>query len=142
MIDGDDGQDVEYELEDVEDVEDDGVLGYGEPSFTWLPDGWKVASSASDTAYDWVEMSITDEAGADCAYAIFFPDNEEETIDYIVQENGGILEGRKISVANYGEGSLSVSLRESGLYCEMMFASDIDEETLGKIIAGIRFDGE
>ena len=54
-----------------------------------------------------------------------------------------MVEGRSINVADYGEGNLAVTLRDSGLYGNISFASDgIDVETLGKIIAGIQFTAE
>ncbi len=149
-IDGDDmayvvdGEgDPELEFEDVDDAEDDGELGFEIPQFTWLPDGWTITSTDTDTAYDWVEIFITDEAGNDCAYALFFPDSEDGTADYVVQADGKVVEGRTINVADYGEGNLAVTLRDAGLYGNISFASDgIDVNTLGKIIAGIQFTAE
>ena len=141
MVDGE--GDPELEFEDVDNVEDDGELGFEIPQFTWLPDGWTITSTDADTAYDWVEIFITDEAGNDCAYALFFPDSEDGTADYVVQADGKVVEGRTINVADYGEGNLAVTLRDAGLYGNISFASDgIDVNTLGKIIAGIQFTAE
>ena len=125
---------------DDEPVEDDGVLPFNEPSFGWLPQGWKVTATDVDTAYDWVEMSIADENGKECAYAVFFQDPEEATTNYIVKDDGTVVDGREINVTDFDAGGLSVTLRDSGLYANMMFTSEaIDVETIGKIVAGMKF---
>lgn len=139
--------DEDYDIDDYgddypyEEVEDDGELGFNVPELTWLPAGWAVTETSQDTAYDWVDMSVADENGDEGLYVLFFEDVEESK-NYIVSENGNIapVEGREVSVADYGEGSLSVTLREGDVYVTMMFASDaIDVETIGKIAAGIKF---
>ena len=137
-VEGEETGDYEYQ-----EPEDDGVLAFNQPTFTWLPEGWELQNEDIDTAYDWVEIFITDEAGNDCAYALFFPDSEDGTADYVVQADGKVVEGRTINVADYGEGNLAVTLRDAGLYGNISFASDgIDVNTLGKIIAGIQFTAE
>ena len=123
-----------------EPVEDDGVLAFNQPELTWLPKGWTVASTETDTAYDWVQLSITDADGAECAYAIFFLDPEAGTANYIVQENGKVVDGRMINVTDFGEGGLSVTVSENGMYGNFMFNSEaIELDTIGQIVAGIKF---
>lgn len=135
----DDGDGMSLDMDD-EPVEDDGKLDFDEPRLGWLPQGWSVADTDRDTAYDWVEMSIVDENGVDSAYAIFFADPEAGVVNYIVQEDGKVVEGREINVTDFGEGGLSVTVRESGIYGNVMFTSGaIDVETIGKIVAGIEF---
>ncbi len=134
-----DGDETAFDFDD-EPVEDDGVLAFAEPRLTWLPDGWKVAGTEVDTAYDWVQMSIVDADGAECAYAIFFLDTEAETANYIVQKDGKVLDGRMMNVTDFGEGGLSVTVSESGMYGNLMFTSEaIELDTIGRIVAGIEF---
>ena len=137
VIDGDDDAYLDF---GGEDVEDDGVLAFAVPRLTWLPEGWTVATTQTDTAYDWVEMSITDANGAECAYAIFFLDTEAESANYIIGADGKVAEGRMINVADYGDGSLSITVSENGLYGNITLVSEaIDLDTIGKIVAGIEF---
>ena len=134
-----DGEETEVGYDD-EPVEDDGVLGFEQPELTWLPAGWTVSSVDADTAYDWVEMAIVNDKGEEVMYAVFFADPEAGSTNYIVAEDGGIVSGREINVTDFGGGSLSVTVREGGLYGNMMFTSEaIDVETIGKIVAGIQF---
>ena len=125
---------------DEESVEDDGVLAFNQPELTWLPKGWTVSATETDTAYDWVQLSITDADGAECAYAIFFLDPEAGTANYIVQENGKVVDGRMINVTDFGEGGLSVTVSDNGMYGNLMFNSEaIELDTIGQIVAGIKF---
>ena len=139
VIDG--GEDEEPGVDfEGEEVEDDGVLAFNEPTLGWLPEGWTVADTNADTAYDWVEMSVLDGDGNDSAYAIFFADPEADSTNFIVQEDGKVVEGREINVTDFGEGGLSVTVREGGVYGNMMFTSEaVDVETIGRIVAGIEF---
>ena len=144
------GEDGNYELVLGEDgtaldfddgpVEDDGVLAFEMPEMTWLPKGWTVTATETDTAYDWVQLSVTDADGVECAYAIFFLDPEASTANYIVQEDGKVVDGRMINVTDFGEGGLSVTVSENGMYGNLMFTSEaIELDTIGQIIAGIQF---
>lgn len=144
------GEDGNYELTLGEDgtaldfddgpVEDDGVLAFEMPEMTWLPNGWTVTATETDTAYDWAQLSITDADGVECAYAIFFVDPEASTANYIVQEDGKVVDGRMINVTDFGEGGLSVTVSENGMYGNLMFNSEaIELDTIGQIIAGIQF---
>ena len=125
---------------DEEPVEDDGVLAFAEPRLSWLPGGWTVSATESDTAYDWVQMSIVDGDGTEAAYAIFFLDPEAETANYIVQDDGKVVDGRMMNVTDFGEGGLSVTVSEGGMYGNLMFTSEaIELDTIGRIVAGIEF---
>jgi len=45
-----------------------------------------------------------------------------------------------MNVTDFGEGGLSVTVSESGLYGNLMFTSEaIELDTIGKIVAGIEF---
>ena len=134
-----DGDGTAFDFDD-EPVEDDGVLAFAEPRISWLPDGWTVSATESDTTYDWVQMSIVDGDGAEAAYAIFFLDPEAETANYIVQDDGKVVDGRMMNVTDFGEGGLSVTVSEGGMYGNLMLTSEaIELDTIGKIVAGIEF---
>ena len=141
-------EDYAYDMDDMdlegdyEEIEDDGVLAFKTPEFTWMPEGWSVTEVNEDTAYDWVDMTLTDGTGAQSAYAVFFQDSEENQATYVVGEDGSIsrVEGRQVTVSEYGEGSLSATLHENGVYCNIMFdGKDIDIDTVGKVVAGMAF---
>ena len=138
VIDGEGGESpFDY---DEEPVEDDGVLAFAEPRMNWLPEGWQVTATETDTAYDWVQLSIVDAKGAEIAYAIFFQDPEAGTANYIVQSDGKVLDGRMMNVTDFGEGGLSVTVSENGMYGNLMFTSEaIELDTIGQIVAGIEF---
>lgn len=134
-----DGDETAFDFED-EPVEDDGVLAFAQPELSWLPNGWSVSAVETDTAYDWVQMTLTDAEGAECAYAIFFLDPEAGTANYIVQDGGKVLDGRMMNVTDFGEGGLSVTVSENGMYGNLMFNSEaIELDTIGQIVAGIEF---
>jgi len=134
-----DGDETAFDFDD-EPVEDDGVLAFAQPELGWLPSGWSVTDVETDTAYDWVQMTVTDADGAECAYAIFFLDPEAGTANYIVQDSGKVLDGRLMNVTDFGEGGLSVTVNENGMYGNLMFNSEaIELDTIGQIVAGIEF---
>ena len=133
------GDESPFDFE-AEPVEDDGVLAFAEPKLTWLPQGWTVSGTETDTAYDWVQLSLTDASGAEAAYAIFFQDPEVSAANYIVQADGKVLEGRMMNVTDFGEGGLSVTVSENGMYGNLMFTSEaIELDVIGQIVAGIEF---
>ena len=134
-----DGDETAFDF-DEEPVEDDGVLAFEQPELSWLPSGWSVSAVETDTAYDWVQMTVSDADGAECAYAIFFLDPEAGTANYIVKDSGEVLDGRMMNVTDFGEGGLSVTVSENGMYGNLMFNSEaIELDTIGKIVAGIEF---
>ena len=135
----DDSFEEEVEEYSYDEVEDDGELGYEVPEFTWLPEGWEVAETDIDTAYDWVSITLA-ENGEYRAYATFF-EGEDESINYVVGGDGEIeaVDGREITLTSYDD-TVSVSLNEEGLYGNLVFMEgDIDVETIGSIVAGIQF---
>ena len=138
-IEGLDGEEGEY---GYEEVEDDGELGFEQPQFTWLPEGWEIQETNVDTAYDWMDVTMGDENGENNAYAIFFADTDNTQVSYLVGDDGSItpVEGREMTVSDFGEGSVSVTLHEGGVSCNIMFNSaELDLETIGQIVAGIQY---
>ena len=127
--------------DDEELVEDDGVLAFQTPEFTWLPEGWNVVETNVDTAYDWVDISIMDDDYENTLYAMFYADSENAE-HYAVAADGTIapVEDRDITVSQPGAGSWNISMASDGVYAGMYIDSQtLDLETLGKIIAGITF---
>ena len=137
---GEEGEAVEdYEYEEPED---DGVLGYEVPQFTWLPEGWTQKESEVDTQYDWVNMSFSTDDYSNSMYATFYKDEDNIAVNYVVGGDGEIeaVDGREITVSDFGDGNVSVTLREENLFGNLSFFSEgIDVETVGKIVAGIQF---
>ena len=135
---GDDyGDDDDYS----EEVVDDGELPYGMPEITWLPEGWSVADTQVDTAYDWVDITLADADGSSVGYLMFYAD-DSTTDNYVVGEDGTLVpvEGREVSITPIDEYMLSVNLSENGVYGNMTINTEnIDLETVGQIIAGIHF---
>lgn len=134
-----DTEDYDY---DYTEPEDDGELGFEVPEFTWLPDGWTVQNTDVDTAYDWVNISLSNDDGTGFAYASFYADSDNTTINYLVGEDGSVeaVDGREMSLTDYGDGNVSISLREGGLWGNLSFLSnDLDVETIGQIVAGLKF---
>ena len=135
-----DTEDYDY---DYEEPEDDGVLPYNVPEFTWLPEGWSIIESETDTVYDMVQMTLADADQKNYSYVSLFADTDDgESTNYIVADDGTVtpVEGREVIVSSYGGDDIGVTLRESGAYAVMsFFAPDIDMDTIGKIIAGMKF---
>ena len=135
---GDDyGDDYDYS----DEVEDDGVLPYGMPEITWLPEGWSVSDTQVDTAYDWVDITLSNADGNAVAYLMFYADNDNSE-SYTVGEDGALVpvEGREVSISSIDEDMLSVTLNESGVYGNMTINTEgIDLQTVGQIVAGIHF---
>ena len=140
-IDGDDGividglDDGEYE-----EAEDDGELGFDVPELTFLPVGWSVSNVETDTAYDWVGITVTDADGAENLYVTFFQDMDGELTNYTVADDGTVQQARAMTVSDYGEGGMNVVIRENGIYGSLSFAPDtVDVDAIGQIVAGIQY---
>lgn len=132
---GEETGDYEYQ-----EPEDDGVLAFNQPTFTWLPEGWELQDEDIDTAYDWVSQSFSD--GSNYMYATFYQDNESNQVNYVVGEDGSIqaVEGREVSISDFGEGSLSVTIHEENVFGNLnLYGEAMDVETIGQIVAGIQF---
>ena len=127
---------------EYEEPEDDGVLPFNTPEITWLPEGWKIDEVNTDTAYDMVDVAISDGGYDNYAYVIFYSDTDNIQTSYVVAEDGSVgpVNGREITVYDYGDGSLYVMLTESGVSANISITSPtIDMETIGKLVAGIKF---
>ena len=132
---GEETGDYEYQ-----EPEDDGVLAFNQPTFTWLPEGWELQDEDIDTAYDWVSQSFSD--GTNYMYATFYQDYGSSQVNYVVGEDGSIqpIEGREVSISDFGDDSLSVTIREADVLGNLnLYGEDMDVETIGQIVAGIQF---
>lgn len=142
-IEGDDGDFVIEGMDgegEYEAAEDDGELGFELPELTFLPEGWSIGNVETDTAYDWVGVTVTDAAGAEVMYATFFQDMDGEQASYIVAEDGTVQQSRTMTVNDYGEGGMAATVRQNGIYGNFSFAPDtVDVETIGQIVAGIEY---
>lgn len=128
--------------DEYQEPEDDGELGFNVPEFTWLPEGWELKETEMDTQYDWVSINAATEDYNNTMYATFYKDYDENTVNYVVGGDGEIeaVDGREITVSDFGDGNMSVTIHEGGVYGNLMFFSeDIDVETIGQIAAGIQF---
>ena len=58
----------------------------------------------------------------------------------VAEEDGKVVDGRMMNVTDFGEGGLSVTVSENGMYGNLMFTSEaIELDTIGQIVAGIEF---
>lgn len=136
------GEAYETDSYEYQEPVDDGELGFNEPEFTWLPEGLKVQNVDKDTQFDWLSMTIADDNYNNSIYVTFYSDAEDNSISYVVGGDGEIeaVDGREMSVTDFGDGGMSVTLRENGVYANLMFfGQDVDLETIGKIVSGIQF---
>ena len=134
---GEETTDYEYQ-----EPEDDGELGYNAPEFAWLPEGWAVMETSEDTQYDWVSLSFANDDYSESLYATFYKNEENNAINYVVGGDGEIeaVDGREITVNDFGDGNVSVTVSEEGVDGNLSFFGEgIDVETIGKIVAGIQF---
>ena len=128
--------------DEYQEPEDDGELGFNVPEFTWLPEGWEINETEMDTQYDWVSINAATDNYSDTMYATFYKDYDENAVNYVVGGDGEIeaVDGREITVSDFGDGSMSVTIHEGGVYGNLMFFSEgMDVETVGQIVAGIQF---
>lgn len=160
-----DGDDVEYEIEEGdalelddddyviemdddlfddeydEEMEDDGVLPYEMPAFAWLPEGWEIVETNADTAYDTVDISISDESGDNSLYAMFYA-NPDDAQRYHLAEDGTLepADNRVLSISNPEEGFWTVNVDDMGVYTVMYIYSDtLAMEDIGRIVAGLTY---
>lgn len=131
--------DDDYEYQEPED---DGKLNYEVPQFTYLPEGWEVKENDVDTAYDWVSMTIEDATGDNTLYVSISESYGDDTKNYLVGEDGKIeaVDGREVTITDYGDDNVYVSWQEAGVYVNLSFyGKGADMETIGKIVAGLKF---
>lgn len=138
----DDSFGEDEDVYEYEEPEDDGVLPFEQPEFTWLPEGWEIVETNVDTAYDMVEVQIADKSYDNYAYAVFNVDYDTDQVNYLVNEDGSFapVEGREVTVTDYGDGSVYVSMRDSGVYTYLSLGGQkLDMDTVSKIVSGIKF---
>ena len=147
QIPSDDGAEYDYAFdiedgEEYEDVEDDGVLGFDVPQFTWIPEGWSEQERFEDTAFDWATVSLGSDDGNDGLYASFYADNESQQRNYVLGDDGKLtlVEGRLVTLNDFGENGIALSVHEGDVFASIsFFNSDIDMETISQIVAGMKF---
>ena len=122
---------------------DDGVLPFDEPEFTYLPEGYQIVQTDIDTLYDSVSVIITDASEENSIDAYFTCNYMEGNADtYAVNADGELtaFEDRLITIEQDGEDYYYVDLNDGNVSVSLIiFADDIDLETIGKIVAGLKF---
>ena len=121
---------------------DDGVLAYGDPQFTWLPEGYAVAETDVDTQYDMMNVILSNEATGNNVYVYFYAnDNDAEISSYAIGEDGAVsqVEGNLIHVYDY-DGSRSFNMDKDGVSLNVYPDSDeLSDEDVCQLIAGIQY---
>ena len=134
------GEDDDFEFV-YEEPEDDGVLGFKEPTFSWMPEGWTMQEYEADTAYDMVNAVLGD-GGENYVNLLIYEDGDNEQETYLVAADGAVSDVKDtvINVSVYEENSAYILFRHDKLLVNMMVESGkIDMDTIGKIIAGIQW---
>ena len=144
-----DNGDVDYDADDYLEGDarsaepyDDGVLAYGDPQFTWLPEGYAVAETDVDTQYDMMNVILSNEATGNNVYVYFYAnDNDAEISSYAIGEDGAVsqVEGNLIHVYDY-DGSRSFNMDKDGVSLNVYPDSDeLSDEDVCQLIAGIQY---
>lgn len=120
---------------------DDGVLAFGEPRFTWLPDGYAVEDLDIDTQYDMADCMITNEETGDSIYVYFTTSYHvgEEVTNYVVAGDGSVapVEGRLIVEENDGD-SRSFRMDDGLVSMDLYpYSDDLDDADILRLITGI-----
>ena len=137
--DEDTSYDSDYDYSDY----DDGELPFDEPEFTYLPEGYQIVQTDIDTLYDSVSVIITDaseENSIDAYFTCNYMEGNAET--YAVNADGEMtaFEDRLITIEQDGDDYYYVDLNDGNVSVSLViFADDIDLETIGKIVAGLKF---
>ena len=134
----------EYEYgeedEEYEEPEDDGVLPFEMPEFTFIPEGWEPGDPTVDTAYDMVMMDFADEDYSNSMWATFMS-GEDDSEYYTLDADGNLVPGdaRNTRVEKM-DGAWSVSLYNNGVNASLYINSEtIDADTVAQIINGLKF---
>ena len=138
---GEEDADAE-ETYEYEEPEDDGVLAFNEPEFTYLPEGWSVSESNVDTVYDNVDMTINNESGDYAMGAYFYGNYDDGSVPYALDEDGNLVElpRKQVRVNDQGDGMWSVEISDAGVNGSLFIYSDaITVEEIGKIVAGLTY---
>jgi len=102
-----------------------------------------VTESNVDTAYDMVDIMLSDGSYDNYIYASFYENmNDVPPKSYTVGEDGSLVpvEGREISVTDYGQDGIYVNLSEAGANISLsVYSKTLDMEAVGKLVAGLQF---
>lgn len=137
------GESVEGDAGEQEvEPEDDGVLPYDEPSFGFLPEGMQILETEVDTAYDSVNISISDDSYENMIYAVFNPQREGDAPSYTMDAEGNLVQtdGNAVQISQPEPGSWVVNMTRDGVAADLYINSEtIDVDTIARIINGIAF---
>ena len=132
----------DYEYDEGDEPEDDGVLPYEMPEFTFLPEGMSVKETNVDTVYDSVDMTISDENGTSNIYAYFYAQGDHSDVPYVLSEDGTIapMNDQLVNISSLYEGDYSVSMAANGVNTNLyMYGEAFDLDTIGQILAGLKY---
>ena len=132
----------DYEYDEGDEPEDDGVLPYEMPEFTFLPEGMSVKETNVDTVYDSVDMTISDENGTSNIYAYFYAQGDYSDVPYVLSEDGTIapMNDQLVNISSLYEGDYSVSMAANGVNTNLyMYGEAFDLDTIGQILAGLKY---
>ena len=144
-FDDDDEYDGGYDDEEgytYEEPTDDGVLSYEEPQLGWLPEGWTVSNKNIDTAYDFVDLDLSDAEGNYVGYVMFMESSPEDGDTYVLDEEGNFTQvvGQQVNVDCYDESTWSASMNNGSVYTYItLMGENVDIQTLGQMLAGIQY---
>ena len=130
------------EYDEGDEPEDDGVLPYEMPEFTFLPEGMSVKETNVDTVYDSVDMTISDENGTSNIYAYFYAQGDYSDVPYVLSEDGTIapMNDQLVNISSLHEGDYSVSMAANGVNTNLyMYGEAFDLDTIGQILAGLKY---
>ena len=130
------------EYDEGDEPEDDGVLPYEMPEFTFLPEGMSVKETNVDTVYDSVDMTISDENGTSNIYAYFYAQGDHSDVPYVLSEDGTIapMNDQLVNISSLYEGDYSVSMAANGVNTNLyMYGEAVDLDTIGQILAGLKY---
>ena len=122
--------------------EDDGVLPYQEPVFGFLPEGMKVLETEVDTAFDSVNISISDDDYENMIYAAFNPQRQGDVATYVMDAEGNLVqpEGKSVQIFQQEAGSWMATVTRNGVTADLYINSQtIDVETIARIIKELEF---
>lgn len=129
-----------YESDDYE-PEDDGVLSFEEPVFTWLPEGWEETERTVDTAYDEVSVTLRGSDAGEFIFGHIYAHEDDMAETYILGEDGGLvpLEGRTVNVyVSPFMDIMVIGMTKDGMYIDLyVYAESLDLSAVGQILNGI-----
>ena len=127
---------------EYEEPEDDGVLAFNQPEFTYLPEGWSVDEINMDTVYDNVDMTIVNENGDFVMNSYFYGNYDDGSVPYALDEDGNLVElpRKQVRVYDQGDGMWNVDFNDASVSGSLYIYSDtVTFEEIGKVVAGLTY---